>query len=116
MFHLLLFLSLDENPFKLEDRKFPVDYGYPSKKRYIVSIELPEGYKVESLPAGANVRMGDNVVAFKYLLSESNNKIKLSAEFSINRHLVSPLEYKDLKQFYQYMIDKDKEKIVLSKI
>ena len=112
----LLFLCMDENPFKQEDRKFPVYYGYPSKKRYIVSIDLPEGYKVESLPAGANVKMGDNVVAFKYLLSENNNKIQLSAEFSINRYLVSPQEYGDLKKFYQYMIDKEKEKIVLSKI
>ena len=112
----LLFLRMDENPFKQEERKFPVDYGYASKKRYIVSIDLPEGYKVESLPAGANVKMGDNLVAFKYLLSENNNKIQLSAEFSINRYFVSPEEYGDLKKFYQYMIDKENEKIVLSKI
>lgn len=112
----LLFLSMEENPFKQEDRKFPVDYGYPSKKRYIVSIELPEGYKVESMPQGANVKMGDNVLAFKYLISENNNKIQLMAEFIINKYLVGPEAYADIKQFYQYMIDKENEKIVLSKI
>lgn len=112
----LLFLCMEENPFNQEDRKFPVVYGYPSKKRYIVSINIPEGYKVESLPLGTKASMGDSVVAFKYLLSENSNKIQLSAEFSINRYFVSPEEYSDLKKFYQYMIDKEDEKIVLSKI
>lgn len=88
----------------------------PQKKRYIVSIELPEGYKVESMPQGANVKMGDNVLAFKYLISENNNKIQLMAEFIINKYLVGPEAYADIKQFYQYMIDKENEKIVLSKI
>jgi hypothetical protein len=107
---------MEENPFNQEDRKFPVVYGYPSKKRYIVSINIPEGYKIESLPLGTKATMGDSVVAFKYLLSENSNKIQISAEFSINRYFVSPEEYIDLKKFYQYMIDKENEKIVLSKI
>ena len=112
----LLFLCMEENPFNQEDRKFPVVYGYPSKKRYIVSINIPEGYKIESLPLGTKATMGDSVVTFKYLLSENSNKIQISAEFSINRYFVSPEEYSDLKKFYQYMIDKENEKIVLSKI
>ena len=112
----LLFLALEENPFKLEERKFPVDFGFPTKQRFIITIEIPEGYKVESLPEGVNVKLGDNIIAFKYLLSENKNKIQLSSEFAINRYYVTPQEYSDLKKFYQFIIDKEKEKIVLSKI
>ena len=38
-----LFLKISENPFKLEERQFPIDFGYPKKERYMVNIEVPSG-------------------------------------------------------------------------
>ncbi|WNH13564.1 hypothetical protein [Thalassobellus suaedae] len=34
-FSPLFFLKTKENPFKLEKREFPVDFGYPSSTSYI---------------------------------------------------------------------------------
>ena len=112
----LAFLSMEENPFNKEERQMPIDFGSPRKLRYIVSINIPEGYSVTSLPQGANLKMGGNNLAFKYLVSERNNKISVMGEFSINTHFMGSEVYKDVKDFYQFMVEKEKEKIVLSRI
>ncbi len=112
----LTFLATKENPFNKEERKFPIDFGTPKKFRYIVNIAIPDGYKVTSLPESANLQMGDNKLAFKYLVSERNGKISIMGEFRINAHFMGPEDYSDVKEFYQFFVEKEKEKIVLSKL
>ena len=40
------------NPFKLAERKYPVDYAYPMEEIYSIAITFPEGYALEELPEG----------------------------------------------------------------
>jgi hypothetical protein len=112
----LLFLASKENPFKQEVREYPVDFGYPSLNKYNISIEIPEGYVVESMPASLNIVTGDDIGAFKYMIVNTDNKIQLAITATINAPIVSSDFYPVLKGFYQQMIDKQNEKIVLKKI
>jgi len=115
-FSPMLFIGEKENPFKMEDRKYPIDFSFPKKDRITVNIKIPEGYKVESLPKNTSFSFGENGGSFKYLISETNGTVKLSVDFTINQSLISPNEYIILKGFFQLMIEKGNEKIVLSKI
>ena len=40
-FSPMLFEKLNENPFKLEDRKFPVDFNYPVTKKMVFRYPFP---------------------------------------------------------------------------
>ena len=111
----LAFLVMDENPFNSEKRVFPIDFGKPQKFRYMVNIGIPEGYRIISLPQGANLKLGNNNLAFKYLISERGGKIAIMGELSVNTHFMGPEVYEDVKGFYQFLVEKEKEKIVLSK-
>lgn len=111
----MLFLTSTENPFKLEKREYPIDYGYPTEVKYSISIELPKGYTVESLPKPINLVTGDDIGSFKYNISNVENKIQLSVSATINFAIVSAEYYDILKDFYQKMIEKETEKIVLVK-
>ena len=112
----LLFMTTPDNPFKLEERDYPIDYGYPMKNRYIVNIDIPEGYTVESVPENTVYTLGENTGNFKYVISQTGNKLQLSVEFSINQSLVAANDYANLKKFYELMIAKESEKVVLSKV
>ncbi len=112
----LLFLGYKENPFKQEVREYPVDFGFPTFERINVSIEIPEGYVVESLPAPLNIATGENVGSFVYNIVINENKIQTVITSIINEAIVSADFYPVLKGFYQQMIDKQNEKIVLKKI
>ncbi|MEM9075692.1 MAG: DUF3857 domain-containing protein [Bacteroidota bacterium] len=115
-FSPMLHLCKTESPFKSEKREYPVDYGYPWEDKYMITIKVPEGYQVESVPESIVLSLPDNVGSFKYLVSAKNNVINLRATLSSNSAIV-PAEYYDyLKEFYTQIVEKETEKIVLSKI
>ena len=112
----LMFLTATENPFKQEKREYPIDYGYPTEVKYSISLELPKGYAVESLPKPINLVTGDDIGSFKYNISNVEDKIQLSVSAAINFAIVPAEYYEVLKDFYQKMIEKESEKIVLVKL
>lgn len=87
-FSPLFFLCTKENPFKLEKREFPVDFGYPSSSTYRVTINLPEGYKVESVPNPIALALPDNLGAFKYNIIVKGQVIQLLVDAKINTPII----------------------------
>jgi len=112
----LTFLRMEENPFKLETREFPIDFGYAFKDMYIVNIEIPEGYQIESPIAPFRGRTPDGNAEFRYLVSAVGNKIQISASFNINKAIQGADTYLALKEFFNLIINKEAEQIVLKKV
>ena len=112
----MLFLSAKENPFKQEVREYPVDFGYPILNKYNINLEIPEGYVVESMPASMNIATGNDIGTFKFMMANTDSKIQTTITSTVNSAIVTSDFYPVLKGFYQQMIDKQNEKIVLKKI
>lgn len=110
-----LFLTESNNPFILETREYPIDYGFPFEEKYNINIEIPAGYTVASMPSAVNYVTGDGIGVFKYLLSTTENRIQIMISFGINRSIIPADYYEIIKDFYQKVIDKENEKIVLMK-
>lgn len=115
-FSPLFFLKSKENPFKLEKREFPVDFGYPLKSTYRVMVKLPEGYKIESIPEPGAVALPENLGVFKFSISGKGSQIQLIINSEMNEAIVSPQYYDTLKEFYKQLIEKENEQIVLTKV
>jgi hypothetical protein len=112
----MLFFTVTQNPFKQENREYPVDYGFPFVDKYNITIKIPEGYKVESLPTSILLNMEDNLGGFKFMVSATGNVIQLVMTHQINSPIIVADYYPMLKEFYQKMIEKQNEKIVLKKV
>lgn len=112
----LLFFTTNRNPFFQENRKMPVYFGYPTQKKYTINIEIPEGFEVESMPKGINLSAGDGALVFKCILEKNQNRIQIAVQSELKKSIVSAEDYSMLKDFYQKIVDKQKEKIVLKKI
>ncbi|WP_310555949.1 DUF3857 and transglutaminase domain-containing protein [Flavobacterium sp.] len=112
----LFFLTTTQNPFKQEKREYPIDFGFPTQNKFNISIEIPEGYAVESLPAASNVVVADNIGSFKYIIKNSGNKVQIGITMDINAPIVQTDYYEIIKEFFQNWIDKENEKIVLKKV
>ncbi|MEN9980930.1 MAG: hypothetical protein RL542_717 [Bacteroidota bacterium] len=112
----MLFYTHHENPFKQEFREYPVDYGYSFLDKYAINIQIPDVYKIETLPASGIFSMQDDLGTFKFMTSSSVNTINVIVLHQINTPIISSEYYDMLKEFYQKMIDKQNEKIVLVKI
>ena len=114
-FSPLLFLTQNENPFKLEDRKFPVDYGAPWEDKYTVSVEFPEGYTIESKPKNVAYSLPEGIGSYKFVTVVKGNKLQILSDIKVNHSIVSPIYYGALKEFYKKVIDNQLEKVVLVK-
>ncbi|AEM71023.1 transglutaminase domain-containing protein [Allomuricauda ruestringensis DSM 13258] len=112
----LFHLTTSENPFKTEKREFPVDYGYPWADKYIITINIPEGYAVESVPEPIAVALPENLGQFKYNISAENNMINARVETELNTPVIPADYYLDLKEFYAHIIKKEAEKVILTKL
>lgn len=112
----MLFFAEEQNPFKQENRAYPVDYGFPFIDKYNITIKIPDGYKVETIPTPLLLNMEDNLGGFKFMINTSGNSIQLVLTHQINVPIVVADYYPMLKEFYQKMIEKQNEKIVLKKV
>ena len=115
-FSPLFFLTEKQNPFKLENRTYPVDFGAPFEEKYTISINIPEGYKVESKPENVGLGLPEQMGSFKFATILKGNKLQVLASTKINSPVISPMYYASLKEFYKKLVDKQLEKVVLSKI
>jgi hypothetical protein len=115
-FSPLLFLSTDENPFKQDERKLPIDLVYPMSNKYMINIMLPEGYDVESLPENQALDFANKTGEFKYLVNQNGRFLQVNVELNINVSLILPQNYTFFKQFFAQVVEKESEKIVLKKI
>lgn len=112
----MLFFATTENPFKLDKREFPVDFGFPNQDKYLISLKIPEGYMIESAPKSIALAMEDNIGSFKYMIEAKNNQISLIVNHDINHADISAQYYQTLKDFYHKIVEKQNEKVVLKKI
>ncbi|PBJ06606.1 DUF3857 domain-containing protein [Flavobacterium sp. ACN6] len=112
----MLFFTNEKNPFKQEVREYPVDFSYPFADKYNITIKIPDGFAVETLPAPALVTMENNLGSFKYNIAANENTLQISVMHQINQAIVSAESYDMLKEYYKGMIAKETEKIVLKRI
>lgn len=113
--HPLLFFAETENPFKQEKREYPIDFVYPRQDRYMITLSIPEGYVVESIPESLALGMEQNIGTFKFSIQANEKQIQLIATTEINYSNIPQDYYTVIKDFYQKMVEKQTEKIVLSK-
>ncbi|WP_264548246.1 DUF3857 and transglutaminase domain-containing protein [Flavobacterium sp. N2820] len=110
-----LFMELNENPFKSEKRNYPIEFDFPQKINFNISIKLPENYEVESFPESINYKTSSGALAFNFNGSVSNGMIQIVSSFEINSLLLPANDYEMVKSFFKEMINKQTEKIVLKK-
>lgn len=112
----IIYTNFDENPFKLENRSFPIDFPYPFEEKSIYSYSVPEGYQVEALPEKVNIRLPNEDAAFQYVSQERNGKIQIVMMLRIKKTIFSPDEYNALRDLFEEAVEKMGEQIVLKKI
>lgn len=105
-----------ENPFKSEQRYYPVEMPYTSDETFVFNMIIPEGYVVDELPKSTVIKLNDaGDGKFEYLVSESNGTISLRSRIQLKRAYYQPGEYDLLREFFNLVVKKHNEQIVLKK-
>lgn len=106
---------IEENPFKLEKREYPVDFKSPFERLITGKISLPEGYTMDELPKPKVVSLPNNSGRYMYSLTPIGNAISVTSLLVINKSLFTQEEYETLREFYNQVVAKQAEQIVIKK-
>lgn len=115
-FSSLLFFAPEENLFKQETREYPIDFKYPVSEKYVINIKIPQGYQVESLPENAKIEFNVEDGEFTYLIKNTNDLLQITTNLDINKIIILPQDYIEFKKFFDLVIKKQTEQIVLKKM
>jgi transglutaminase-like putative cysteine protease len=103
------------NPFKLEERNYPVDWGMPSSSRYMLVMHLPDGYGIESSPQGVAISLPNKGGKFMTEFKGEGNIFTYSNVIQLDKSIYAPEEYPYLKELYNKIIASEKAEIVFRK-
>lgn len=115
-FNPMFYERTKENPFSLEERRFPVDFAYPFEENYRSIISFPASFKLEKLPKNEAFNLPDNVGSYSIIYSAEDHKIAVRSKISITKPVFSAEEYFDLKELYKNIVRKQAEQIVFKKL
>ena len=103
-----------ENPFKQENRIYPINFGSPFSRNTVITIKLPSGYELQEAPESTFVKLPGDKGSFRYQISNHDpSKIQISSQFKINKAQISQRYYSHVRQLYDLAIAKFSEQIVL---
>lgn len=105
--------KMEDNPFKAENRQFPVDFIYPMEITYLSKITIPENAQVVELPKGVIFKLPDNSASMVYQISQIGNSLNLTYKFSITKTIYNTDEYADMRAFFSEMVKKQTEPVIL---
>ncbi|SHJ12545.1 protein of unknown function [Mesonia phycicola] len=112
----ILFYKDQENFFKEKERKYPIDFIFPFKDKYLINLKIPENYEVSSLPKSLKIKFGESSAYYQFILSNNGKFIRLAVDYELMQTKIAPQDYNTLKEFYDQKIAKEEEQIVLTKI
>ena len=111
----LLFERTKENLFKLEQRKFPVDFAYPFKESYRITVNFPDDYEIDKLPKGGIYKLPENNGTFTINYVTEGKTLMVKSIINVSKSLYTPEEYFDLKELFKTVVEKQAEQIVFKK-
>ncbi|MFD2718349.1 DUF3857 domain-containing protein [Hymenobacter monticola] len=106
----------EQNPFRHDDRLFPVDFGAPKDETRMITLTLPAGYELAELPKPTVMDLPDGGGRFLYsVASPSPGVVQLTSRLNLRKPAYAAAEYGNLREFYRLMLEKQGEKLVIKK-
>lgn len=113
--HPFIGAYMEENPFKLKERKYPVDFGSGFERVYMTTVKIPDNYIVDESPTNMAITLPNKGGRFIFNVNQVGNTLRVTSQLVVSRTLFTQEEYPFLREFYNQMVAKQEEMIVLKK-
>jgi hypothetical protein len=111
-FNPYLFDRVINNPFKLAERLYPVDWGMPSETRFVLQMHLPDKYVVENPPQNIAIGLPNQGGSFMVNYEPGENSFTFSHIISFKKSIYQSEEYSYLKELYNKIILSEKTEMI----
>ncbi|GAA3516165.1 hypothetical protein GCM10022393_32730 [Aquimarina addita] len=105
----------DENPFKLNERTYPIDFGYSDSYTYTINLEIPSGYEFIDIPKSVKYSLPNESGSLKLHFNRTNNQLSINHIIHFRSPYYSTEYYTYLKKFFNLIIDLENNTIITVK-
>ena len=106
---------ISENPFKMKERSYPMDFGFPFTNTYLISVDLGSTYKIEQLPKSRTIKLPNNDGECLITYIADGSILNIRYNMKLNAYRFPSDAYSSLKEFFGTMITMLKEEPILLK-
>ena len=104
-----------ENPFKLQERTYPIDFGYNDSYLFLLSLDLGNQYELVEQPENASLALPNNTGRIGFSTQLTNNILNVLFRIDFKSSEFSPEYYPYLKEFMNKVVDIQKNTLILLK-
>ncbi|HEY0654729.1 MAG TPA: DUF3857 domain-containing protein [Chryseosolibacter sp.] len=115
LFNPFIIEKENENPFKSNERLYPVDFGSPREFTTMLNLEFPAKFELVNRPEKIALSLPNAGGRFILDSQVANNKLTLNNALTINRTVFSSQEYLYLKELYSRIIQAQNEDLIFKK-
>jgi hypothetical protein len=105
----------NENPFKLQERTYPIDFGYKDTYLYMFKLNFGNDFTVLEKPKDVFMGLPNNSGTISLSTTVLNNSINLIMKIDFKGLIYPPEYYPYLKEFMSKIVDIQKNSIILLK-
>lgn len=110
-----LFKFFTENFFKLQERTYPIDFGYKDSYNYTLKLTIDDGYEVIEQPKDVVLKLPNNKGNLIFTCKTENNVMVLYFKLSFYEALYNPEYYPSIKEFMANAVDIQKNSLIVLK-
>jgi hypothetical protein len=108
-----LYSFFDNNPLTLNERSYPLNFGYPKHYVYQTTIELAKNYEVLEIPKNNSFFSIDNSIEVKFSANLIDNKIDILFELKISGVEYPSESYQEIKDLFSQSINLQKNSLII---
>jgi hypothetical protein len=106
-----IFSAGEKGLFDHANRVHPIYFEYPHQKEDAITIELPLGWQVSSVPAPQN--QDQKLIAYKLQVGKNGGNLELTREFTIDFIMLDAKFYGALQKFFSAIRTSDGGQIIV---
>lgn len=103
------------NPFKLNERTYPVDFGYKDSYNYTLILDVDSNYQITEIPKNLRMKLVENKGEFSFISALKGNKLSLTFSLKFHKAQYAPYFYESLKTLMKNVVEKQTNSIVVVK-
>ena len=108
-----IFKFFNENPLKLQERTYPIDFGYEDSYYYLFKLELNDEYEVIEMPKTANLILPNNTGQILLNAYQIGENLNILFKIDFNKSIYEVEYYPYLKEFMAKIVDIQNNSLIL---
>lgn len=105
------FSAPEKHTFEHADRVFPLYFSYPYQKQDDVTVELPAGWKIESVPAQKTQDL--KAIGYDLKVENGRNTVHIVRKLNVDVMLLEQKYYSTVRKFYEIVRTADEQQVIL---